>query len=111
MIGILNNHSKMSVMVSTTTITVDVDDRGRFTIPEPARRALSLSGKANLELDIRVLVPEDAEGNSKTIESETDNRGRVTIKPASVRRELGIKDRESTVEVTLSKKFDSGGSE
>lgn len=93
-------------MVNQIRDTVDVDDRGRFTISEPARRYLQIdSENVSLELDVRVLLPRDASGNKATAEGETDDRGRITIRPPDVREDLGIKGREATVEVTVSKKF------
>ena len=93
-------------MVDSTRVTVDVDDRGRFTVPEPARRALTIFGKkAAVELDVRVLKPDDVEENRASTDSEVDERGRVTIKPAEVRDTLGIRGREATVEVEIRKKY------
>lgn len=86
------------------TVTVEVDDRGRFTVPEPARRAITITGaRSRLRLEIRVLKPDDVAGNTATTTSSVDNRGRATIKPASVRDELGIRGREAIVELTIGK--------
>lgn len=89
----------------TTHVTVDVDERGRFTIPEAARRVLSLTEtRAVIRLDVRVLEPDDAAGNQATTDAKVDDRGRTTITPASVRDRLGIRGREATVEAQIEKK-------
>lgn len=99
-------------MPTRTSVTVDVDDRGRFTIPEPARFVTSISSEpATLNLEIRVLQPDDVAGNTATTDARADDRGRVTIKPPEVRSELGIKGREAIAEVTISKKYNHTGAD
>jgi bifunctional DNA-binding transcriptional regulator/antitoxin component of YhaV-PrlF toxin-antitoxin module len=92
-------------MVSRATVTVEVDDRGRFTIPEPARKVITLTTDESSEIRvrIRVLAPEDAAENETTTTAEVDDRGRITIQPSSIREQLGIKDREAIVEATIAK--------
>lgn len=88
-------------MVEKTTVTVEVDDRGRFTIPEPARCVLEIDDSVELDLEVRVLFPADVEGSVAEPTVHVDDRGRVTIRPAETRRDLGIKNRESIVEATI----------
>lgn len=88
-----------------TTVTVDVDDRGRIVIPEPARRAIGVAGgDVLLDLEIRTLEPDDAEGSTASTDARVDDRGRITIGPPQVRTALGIKDREGILEITISRK-------
>lgn len=94
--------SNIMVMENTVTVTVDVGDRGRFTIPDPAREVLPLDDdRTDVSLDIRVLAPAEAADNRAETKSDVDPRGRVTIKPAKIREQLGIKNREAIVEVTI----------
>lgn len=87
------------------TVTVEVDERGRFTIPEPARRALGIDAEPHdLTLEVRVLLPDDVAGNTADAEGTVDERGRITVKPANARNELGIRGLEATLEVTISPK-------
>lgn len=88
----------------SATITVRVDDRGRFTVPKPAREAITIANRdTRIELSIRVLKPDDAEGNEAETTSDVDDRGRVTIKPPSTRDELDIRGRESILEIEIDK--------
>lgn len=88
------------------TITVEVDERGRLTVPHPARRALGVVGEeVKLTLDIRVLLPEDAQERTGETSVYMDERGRLTIKPPELREELGIRGRESICEITLEKTY------
>lgn len=104
MSDIITRGYRVVAMVNKTCVTVDVDSRGRFTVPDPARRALDVSEETTLELRLRVLKPSAAENNKASVELDVDRRGRITLKPSSLRKELGIHGQEATLEVTLSKK-------
>jgi bifunctional DNA-binding transcriptional regulator/antitoxin component of YhaV-PrlF toxin-antitoxin module len=108
MVGLIRKQNRPPDVIRKVRVTVDVDARGRFTIPEPARRALTLTeDKVGVRLDIRVLLPNDAEGNRATFDTETDERGRVTIQPSELRDDLGIKGIESVVEAGIAKLYEN----
>lgn len=89
------------IAVMQTTVTVELDDRGRFTVPLPAREALGIDGQdAKLSLAIRVLKPNDVAGNETTSKRPVDERGRVTIS-ADDKRELEIYGRRAICEIEL----------
>lgn len=48
-------------------------------------------------------MPENAKGMSEKTTVEVDDRGRATIKPSEIRKELNIYNQESIIEATISK--------
>jgi len=79
-------------MCRRVPITVEVDERGRLTIPEAAREALGVTAGDPIVFDVEVLSPDDAAGSTAVDVTQTlGDRGRITIKPSSVRDELGIR--------------------
>lgn len=105
-------HSGDILVTTKTRVTVDVDDRGRLTISEPARRVISIGSGDDpvvVELEITVKKPEHAAGKTAKTDGRIDDRGRVTIKPPEIRSELGIRGREAVVEVAISKKHNHTG--
>lgn len=101
------NNIEIITKLMETRVTVEIDHRGRFTIPGPARRVLSISGKkAKVSIQIRILKPDNLRNNQATDKPEVDERGRATI-DADVREDLGIKSGtegiESIAEIAVSK--------
>lgn len=92
------NNIGIITKVMQTRVTVEIDDRGRFTIPGPARSVLSISGKnVEVTIQIRILKPDDLRGNQATDKPTVDERGRVTI-DSKVRESLGIKTGSEGIE-------------
>jgi AbrB family looped-hinge helix DNA binding protein len=95
-------------MCRRVPITVEVDERGRLTIPEAAREALGVTAGDPIVFDVEVLSPDDAAGSTAVDVTQTlGDRGRITIKPSSVRDELGIRDRVSICSLEIESLTDS----
>lgn len=102
------NHFEIITKFMDVRVTVEIDDRGRFTIPGPARQVLSISGRnATVSIRIRILKPDDLRGNQATDTPSIDDRGRGTI-DAKKRESLGIKGLESIAEIAVSKATGAG---
>lgn len=90
-------------MPNETTITVDVDDRGRFYIREPARRALSITDRTPpVRLRIWALDPKET-GPVETgpdDDPRPDERGRTTI-PQKYRSKLTIDGTDSICKIRV----------
>lgn len=70
--------------------TVEVDARGRGTLPVPSRKLLGINGmESSIAVHARVEYPESVAGRKASFENDIGKRGRITI-PADEREQLGV---------------------